>query len=81
MEVRFVPNVSGIVIAVMDIFAYKSTFKKKKSQEPPANPVHHAASTVVQETFEESVSRVAHAASGESPAEDLAALGDARKRR
>ena len=81
MEDLFVPIVSAIVIAVLAVFAFKSPFKKKGAQVPPGNPVHSAASTAVQETFEESVSRVTHAAAGESPAEDLAALGDARKRR
>ena len=81
MEDLFVPIVSGIVITVLAILAFKPAAKKKKSQEPPANPVHDAASEAVQETFEDSVSRVTHATDGESPADDLAVLGNARKRR
>jgi len=81
MEDLFVPIVSSIVIALLAIFVFKLPSKKKKKQGPAGNPVHAAASGAVQETFDDSVSRVSRAAGGESPADDLAALGNARKRK
>ena len=61
MSELFVTIASSIVIAVLAIFAFKPSFKKKRNQGPPANPVHDAASEAVQETFEESVSRAGKA--------------------
>lgn len=81
MEELFVPVVSTIVVALLAFFAFRRPRKRKDEKWPnTANSVAAAATESVQETFEDSVSRVARATDGEHPADDLADLGNARRR-
>ena len=80
MEDLFVPIVSSAIVAILAIVAFRFPFKKKKPESPSENPVHSAASEAVQEAFKGSVERVDKAVRGRSAADDLAALGNARKR-
>jgi hypothetical protein len=66
------------VAAVLGFFVVRLSLRKKKqSTDAPANPVAPVARDVVQETFEEAVERIENA----KTADELAALGNARKRR
>ena len=47
---------------------------------PPENKAADIAEQAVQESFEEQVDRIRTATTGDSPADDLADLGNARKR-
>jgi hypothetical protein len=74
----FVPIVSAVVAAVLGFLTIRLSLRKNKPKtEAPANPVAPVARDVVQETFEEAVDRIENA----KTAEELAALGNARKRR
>lgn len=51
-----------------------------KTPKPPENKVADAATSVVQETLEQEVDRIKSATDGDSPATDLADLGNGRRR-
>ena len=74
----FVPIVSAIVVAVLGLFTFRLSLRKGKPKtDAPSNPVAQAAQDAVQETFDEALERIERA----KTAEELAALGNARKRR
>jgi len=63
------------------IFGKRKLSKGKKELEaPPENTAADVALDTVQETFEQEVDRIKTATTGDSPADDLADLGNARKR-
>ena len=53
---------------------------KKKTTDAPKNTASEVAQDAVQESFEEAVDRIKSAADGDSAADDLADLGNARRR-
>jgi hypothetical protein len=55
--------------------------KKEKKPSPPDNKAADVAGQAVQESLEEELDRIKAATDGDSPADDLADLGNARKRR
>tara|TARA_R100000231_G_scaffold1472_2_gene2480 strand:+ start:1171 stop:1413 length:243 start_codon:yes stop_codon:yes gene_type:complete len=73
-----------VVTVIAGIFAIfiskKRSSKKQKNEEPPKNIVSDVAEGSVQETFEENVDRIKSATTGNSPADDLADLGNSRRR-
>ena len=54
--------------------------KPKVIFDPPKNKAADAAVESVQDTFEQEVDRIKSATDGDSPADDLADLGNARRR-
>ena len=71
---------------VLGIFAFmfgkrKLSKETKEPESPPKNEAADVALDAVQETFEQGVDRIKTATTGDSPADDLADLGNARKRR
>lgn len=54
--------------------------RKKDNDAPPTNPGADVLRGTVQETFEQSIERTDAAVSGDSPADDLADLGNDRRR-
>lgn len=55
--------------------------RAKAKPIPPQDPAVKAARVLVQEEMEKRIDEVTDAATGDSPADDLAALGNKRKRR
>ena len=76
--------VTIVVSLVFGLFAFlvgKSKSSKSKSKsKPPENKAADAAIDSIQETFEKEVDRIKSATDGDSPADDLADLGNARRR-
>jgi len=75
-----------VVTLVFGLFAFfvgkKVTRKTKKTkEEPPKNTASEVAIDNVQENLKEELDRIQSATDGDSPADDLADLGNARKRR
>tara|TARA_R110000765_G_scaffold219210_1_gene323443 strand:- start:33 stop:278 length:246 start_codon:yes stop_codon:yes gene_type:complete len=70
--------IAGIIALIIGKRASKA---KKTKEEPPDNKAADVAGRAVQESFEEQVDRIKSATDGDSPAEDLSGLGNARKRR
>jgi len=74
--------IAAIVFGLFAFFVGKKFPKKAKEPKgPPENKTASAASKSVQESFEENISRVKSATDSDSPADDLATLGNARRRR
>ena len=75
--------VASIVLGILAfIFGKRKLSKEKKEIEaPPKNTVASAALDDVQESLEEELDRIQSATTGDSPAEDLSDLGNARRRR
>ena len=72
------------VLAVAAAFFRGGGTKKKSSAErlkPPSNAASDASIDTVQENLKEELDRIKAATDGDSPADDLADLGNARKRR
>jgi len=72
------------VLAVAAAFFRRGGIKKKSAAtqlKPPKNTTSEAAIDNVQENLEEELDRIKAATDGDSPADDLADLGNARKRR
>jgi membrane protein implicated in regulation of membrane protease activity len=73
--------VLSVFAAIFAILAGKRLSKPKKEKpEPPENKAADVAEGAVQESFEEQVDRIKSATTGDSPADDLADLGNARRR-
>jgi len=74
-------GIAGVITA----FILGQSHPKRKKQGgvpvPPKNTAADAARDNVQETFEAEVDRIKDAAESSTPADDLADLGNARKRR
>ena len=62
------------------LFGKRKSSKSKPESKPPENKAADAAIDSVQETFEKEVDRIKSATDGDSPADDLADLGNARRR-
>ena len=62
------------------LFGKRKSSKSKTEPKPPENKAADAAMDSVQETFEQEVDRIKSATDGDSPADDLADLGNARRR-
>lgn len=72
------------VLAVAAALFKRSGIKKKSTAaqaKPPKNTASDAALDDVQESLKEELDRIKAATDGDSPADDLADLGNARKRR
>jgi len=72
------------VLAVAAAFFRRGGIKKKSAAtqlKSPKNTASEAAIDNVQENLEEELDRIKAATDGDSPADDLADLGNARKRR
>tara|TARA_R110000824_G_scaffold1819_5_gene9040 strand:- start:1745 stop:1990 length:246 start_codon:yes stop_codon:yes gene_type:complete len=79
---KVVALIASVVLGLLAIFLGKrSSSKKGKAPSPPENKVANVAEDAVQESFKEQVDRIKTATTGDSPADDLADLGNARKRR
>ena len=74
--------VASIVLGILAfIFGKRKLSKEKKEIEaPPKNTTADVALDAVQETFEQEVDRIKTATTGDSPADDLADLANARRR-
>jgi len=72
---------SLVGIGALLAFLHRKVFSKKKEETPPENPAADAAGKAIQESFEEGVDRVRSATDGRNPGDDLADLGNARRRR
>ena len=73
---------AGIVAIIATIFSILRNQKKTpKKKRPPKNTAADVAIDSVQESLEEEIDRIKAATDGDSPADDLADLGNARKRR
>ena len=74
--------VASVVLGILAfIFGKRKLSKDEKEPEaPPGNEVADVAIDAVQETFEQEVDRIKTATTGDSPADDLSDLGNARKR-
>jgi len=73
--------VSLLGIGALLAFLHRKGFSKKKEETPPENRAADAAGEAIQESFKEGVDRVRSATDGRSPGDDLADLGNARRRR
>ena len=62
------------------LFGKRKSSKSKSKPKPPENKAADAAIDSVQETFEKEVDRIKSATDGDSPADDLADLGNSRRR-
>ena len=72
-------GLTAILVAAFRMLWGKS--KSKESNElPPKNIVAQVGIDDVQESLEEEVDRIKSATNGDSPADDLADLGNARRR-
>tara|TARA_R110001592_G_scaffold90889_1_gene266732 strand:- start:381 stop:635 length:255 start_codon:yes stop_codon:yes gene_type:complete len=58
----------------------KLSEQKEEPEAPPENATADVALDAVQETFEQEVNRVKTATTSDTPADDLADLGNARRR-
>ena len=72
--------VSVFVAILAILLGRRSSSKKKTTPAPPENKAADIAEQAVQESFEEQVDRIRTATTGDSPADDLADLGNARRR-
>ena len=72
-------------LAAILVAAFRMLWGKSKSEKPnelpPKNDVAQVAIDNVQEGLKEEIDRIESATTGDSPADDLADLGNARKRR
>jgi len=75
--------IAGLVAILASIFGLFSKGKKKGlsvSKSPPKNVVFVEALETLEEDLNEEVDRIKSATDGDSPADDLADLGNARRR-
>ena len=74
--------IGALILGVIAfIFGTRTSRKDTQPMAPPENTAAGAARGAIQQTFEDDVGRVKDAADGDSPASDLADLGNARRRR
>ena len=77
----FAVVISILLGVIAFIFGKRTLSKKKEEQEsPPNNEAADVALDTIQETFEEEVDRIKTATTSDTPANDLADLGNARRR-
>jgi hypothetical protein len=72
--------VSALVVGFLVLYFGKK-HSQKKPDGPPKNRTASAAGEVIQESFKDEVDRIRSATTGDSPADDLATMGNARRRR
>tara|TARA_R110002020_G_scaffold440063_2_gene650665 strand:+ start:1023 stop:1277 length:255 start_codon:yes stop_codon:yes gene_type:complete len=74
--------VASIILAAFAFILGKRKLSKKKEkpEAPPKNEVADVALDGIQETFKQESDRIKTATTGDSPADDLADLGNARRR-
>lgn len=71
----------AILTTLAAIFGLKRGEKKKKQAAAPKNKAADAARETAKKDFDEKVSAIKDDLSGDSPADDLAARGNTRRRR
>ena len=77
----FAVVISILLGVIAFIFGKRKLSKQKEEQEsPPNNEAADVALDTIQETFEEEVDRIKTATTSDTPATDLADLGNARRR-
>ena len=73
--------VATLVFGLFAFFVGKKVSKKgKKQSSPPENKAANVAIDNVQEKLKEELDRIKSATTGDSPADDLADLGNSRRR-
>jgi hypothetical protein len=74
--------VAAIIAIIATVFGLrkKKQGSPKKNNSPPKNKVFDEALESIEKDLEESVDRIESATTGDSPADDLADLGNARRR-
>ena len=74
--------IASIILGIVAFFMGRKADRKTQQPEvlPPKNTAADVAIDHVQESFEEQVDRIKTATTSDSPADDLADLGNARKR-
>ena len=78
---KVIAIVLSVLAGIIALIIGKRASKAKKTKaEPPDNKAADVAEQTVQESFQEQVDRIRTATTGDSPADDLADLGNARKR-
>lgn len=75
--------IMSIVFGILALVLGKRKLSKEKKEieTPPENTVSDVALDDVKENLKEELDRIKAATDGDSPADDLADLGNARKRR
>jgi len=77
----FAVVISILLGVIAFIFGKRKLSKQKEEQEsPPNNEAADVALDTIQETFEEEVDRIKTATTSDTPANDLADLGNGRRR-
>ena len=73
--------IATLIFGLFAFFVGKQISKKaNKQQKPPENKAADVAIGNVQETLKEELDRIRSATTGDSPADDLSDLGNARRR-
>ena len=78
---EIVAIISVLGIGALLAFLGKAKLSKRKKPTPLKNTAAEAGMGTVQESLQEELDRIRSATTGSSPADDLADLGNARKRR
>ncbi len=75
--------IAGLIAILAAVYrAFQSKLSSDKPDKgPPANKVADVAIDNIQESLKEEIDRIKSATTGDSPADDLADLGNARRRR
>ena len=72
-------------VAAVVITAIALSFRAKEREKPPAGPMENtaasAAGEAITQTFKDDVDRINEAGRSDTPADSLADLGNARRRR
>jgi hypothetical protein len=71
---------AAIVALIATIFGIKREKEKGKNQRPPKNKVTDKARQISDEEFQKNLEAIKGDLEGESPADDLASRGNARRR-
>ena len=80
-------SIISVLVAVLALLPARAKMtggknsKEAAEKKPPQDPAVKTAQVIVEEIKEERLEEVKDAASGEDPADDLASLGNRRKRR
>ena len=75
-----IAGLAAVLIAAFRLFKGRLN-SSKSTTSAPANTAAQAALSSVQDDLKEELDRIRSATTGDSPADDLADLGNARKRR
>jgi hypothetical protein len=75
-------TIVGVALVAIFTFFFRKVLKKKEPKKaPPKDTSSDIARENIQQTLNEEVEAIEKDLSGDSPADDLAARGNARKRR